>query len=480
MEASDDDLMAARSSGIGLDSLISVDIRSWFLKNFEVGIPVLKIMGNDTMADIAELVASQVSPSLLSSDATVEAPPQKETPPAPKAVTSEEEKDPSAVTSLGTSAVNSTGYTTPVSELEEVGPVKINWATEIALPQAVEMLNTNVPESQPRVVVLTGVSGLLGRALLSLLLKFSSVAKVICIATRRLGERLKNGELPQDERVTYYEGDLEDPHLGLSESDAVKIFSIADAVIHNGADTSHLKFYPAIRTANVESTRYIISLCMARKIPIHYLSTVGVSLFGDYESFPEIPVAAQYFPPVDGSHGYIASKWASERLLESLQKQYGINTWIHRPSTIIRSGADAASAAAQVDWMNSFVEYMLKTKAVPAMKNLRGALDFVSIENAAGSIVQCVLDNKPKTVGESSYVHQVGDMVVPLNNLAEFVAAKLGETGVTSFEQIQVLPIDTWAGRAVSMGLNRGVAALIESMDDPDQPSYPRMLRGGL
>lgn len=49
MTMTDDDLMLMRPHEIGLDSLVSVDIRSWFLKNFLVSIPVLKIMGNDTM-----------------------------------------------------------------------------------------------------------------------------------------------------------------------------------------------------------------------------------------------------------------------------------------------------------------------------------------------------------------------------------------------------------------------------------------------
>lgn len=65
MTTVDDDLLAMRSSDIGLDSLISVDIRSWFLKNFEVSIPVLVILGNDTIGRLAELVAGQVPAKLL-------------------------------------------------------------------------------------------------------------------------------------------------------------------------------------------------------------------------------------------------------------------------------------------------------------------------------------------------------------------------------------------------------------------------------
>jgi nucleoside-diphosphate-sugar epimerase len=486
MTTADDDLMATRSSDIGLDSLISVDIRSWFLKNFEASIPVLKIMGNDTMADLAELVAGQVPPNLLPELPAGEAPASSEEAAATNAAsqpapaidernggdeTSSLTDDSPEYTSAESNA-GSTGASTPNKTLQKQ-PGRIDWDTEITLPEAAKIAIDKASAPGPRAIVLTGVTGLLGRHLLSRLLQDPSVVEIICIAVRRLDERLRSKEIPEDDRILYFEGDLEQPRLGLSEEDAVQIFSRVNAVIHNGADTSHLKFYPAIRAANMGSTKELICLCMARKIPIHYLSTVGVALFGNYESFPEVSVADCY-PPVDGSHGYIAAKWASERMLEELQKQHGVNVWIYRPSTIIREGEDAENAAAQLDWMNALVAYMRKTKAVPAMKNLRGALDLVYVKNVTTSILTCVFENKPKSPsGGASYVHQVGDIVLPLDHLEEFVA------GTSGAVRVEVLPIGQWAARAVAMGLNRGVAALIESMDDPGQPHYPRMLREG-
>lgn len=54
----DEELMEKRSNDLGLDSLVSVGIREWFLKNFQVSIAVLKIIGNNTMASLAEDVAA--------------------------------------------------------------------------------------------------------------------------------------------------------------------------------------------------------------------------------------------------------------------------------------------------------------------------------------------------------------------------------------------------------------------------------------
>lgn len=471
-----------RSRDIGLDSLISVDIRSWFLKNFEVSVPVLKIMGNDTMADLADVVAEQVPPALLpgiygeETPAPAPAPASAPVQPIPEVRISQDDDASSTSNSNDDSSIaersfNSSETSSLANEIIDLRKklVNINWDAEIALPQAVDITTDIAPASRPETVVLTGVSGLLGSSLLKGLLAQPSIKKVICIATRRLGERLQLNELPQSPRIEYFEGDLTQPRLGLSEQDALDIFSRADVVIHNGADTSHLKFYPEIKAANFHSTKDLARYCTARKIPIHYLSTVGVALFGDFEFFPESSVAA-HKPPTDGSHGYIAAKWASERLLEQLQQQHGVKVWIHRPSTIIREGAAATNAAAQIDWMNALVDYMRKTRAVPLLNNLKGALDLVYIKNVTDSILAAVLENKSHE--EAVYKHQVGDIVIPLNAMKEFVEKDTGA------KNVKVLPVEQWTQMAVVAGLNRGVAALIDSMDDPGQPHYPRMLKG--
>ncbi|RAH76705.1 hypothetical protein BO86DRAFT_443060 [Aspergillus japonicus CBS 114.51] len=48
------DLMSRRTDELGLDSLIAVDIRSWFLKSYQVNVPVLKILGGASIAELVE------------------------------------------------------------------------------------------------------------------------------------------------------------------------------------------------------------------------------------------------------------------------------------------------------------------------------------------------------------------------------------------------------------------------------------------
>ncbi|KAH6876757.1 polyketide synthase [Thelonectria olida] len=62
----DEELLQLDSTSLGLDSLISVDIRSWFLKSFQVNIPVLKIMSSGVqMSSLAELAAENIPSALI-------------------------------------------------------------------------------------------------------------------------------------------------------------------------------------------------------------------------------------------------------------------------------------------------------------------------------------------------------------------------------------------------------------------------------
>lgn len=62
--ADDDSLMRMRSDEIGMDSLIAVDLRSWFLKQLSVSIPVLKILNGVSIRELVEEAVAKISPEL--------------------------------------------------------------------------------------------------------------------------------------------------------------------------------------------------------------------------------------------------------------------------------------------------------------------------------------------------------------------------------------------------------------------------------
>ncbi|CAP62330.1 uncharacterized protein PODANS_0_240 [Podospora anserina S mat+] len=65
--ADDDALMRMRSNEIGMDSLIAVDIRSWFLKQLSVSIPVLKILNGVSIGELVDEAVAKISPELVPS-----------------------------------------------------------------------------------------------------------------------------------------------------------------------------------------------------------------------------------------------------------------------------------------------------------------------------------------------------------------------------------------------------------------------------
>ena len=129
--------------------------------------------------------------------------------------------------------------------------------------------------------------------LLNTLVAQSSIRKIICVAVRQLSERLRTNQLPPpDGRIMYHEGDLSLPRFGLSEKEEAAIFNEVDAVIHNGADTSHFKYYSALRDANAGSTHQLVRLCLQRMVPLHYVSA-GVALFAMRHRIPQYYVPSE-------------------------------------------------------------------------------------------------------------------------------------------------------------------------------------------
>ena len=469
----DDDLLLMRGVDLGLDSLISVDIRAWFLKNFQVSIPVLRIMGNNVqMASLAELAAEEIPAELvpLIGGNREFAAVGGETATANSTTTSSRLDMPSDLSSE-----------TPRSDLERPAPQdedtlgdKIDWDAETCPPKSMANMSSTIPpNAKPSIILLTGVSGLLGHHLLSTLMEQPSIRKIFCVAVRQLAERLEMRHLPPpSNRVVYYEGDLRQPNFGLSEDYGTSIFTVIDAVIHNGSDTSHLKYYSAVREANVVSTHQLVRLCLPRMIPFHYISSAGIALFAGKDAFPEISATASgRNPPPDGAHGYMCGKWVSERLLERTNAIYGLKVWIQRPSTIIREGHDATTAKAEFDWVNALLHYAHRIEAVPKVQHNKGALDLVYVQSVCEDAIRELLDNTPKSADGVTYVNNVGDVVIPMDRLADMAKQK-GKKGLYN-----VLPMEEWVRKAIAAGLHPAVAGLIETLNEPESAPYPVLLK---
>ena len=282
----------------------------------------------------------------------------------------------------------------------------IDWEKETAIPE-LEYPPALGDRSEDqsilgRTVILTGATGFLGGHILQHLVASEQVAQIHCIAIRQHGPTPR--DLPvQSRKISIHHGDLSLPRLGLSEAAFTSLSSLADAIIHNGADVSFLKSYPSIRKSNVVSTRNLIRLAAPRRIPIHYVSSAGVAAFVPPSLLPLREVSLRSYPPdvQGGTHGYQAAKWASERMLEKAAELLDIRVCIHRPTGIVGAGAPESDIVANL------LQYSREMGAAPTMEGWSGYFDLVPVESVAEDVCSRVFSSS------SSWEEGAGEAGVP-------------------------------------------------------------------
>ncbi|KAK9418776.1 putative Carrier domain-containing protein [Seiridium unicorne] len=151
---------------------------------------------------------------------------------------------------------------------------------------------------------------------------------------------------------------------------------------------------------------------------------------------------------------------------------HGLRVYIHRPSAIIREGVDAIGEEAEKDWVNALLTFVNKLKAAPKVERNQGVLDLVHVRNVCQSIMGHVFSSSPwEEEGAICFVHEVGDLLVPLKRLS---LIGLEESHGTPFHE---LTIEECVAKAVLAGLQPGVGALITEMAEGGR-EYPRLLKG--
>lgn len=399
---------------LGVDSLVSVRIREWFLKELGVEVPVLKIMStNHTLSRLCEDV-------------------------------------------LAGWRKLKTGSETAASSTARQEP-EMDWAKEVTglidgIPNLIPLeagLIKDAPRTSARRVVVTGCTGFLGTHMLRYLAADADVAELHCLCIRSRHARVR------DAKVREYKGDLVKPLLGLSTDDFIRLSQTADLIIHLGAEVNHLKSYEAVRTANVVSTQVLLAMATPRGVPVHFVSSSSVAMLqkGTHE-LAEIP-PSRISPPTDAESlmknaiGYAASKWVGEMLLEHAAPP----AVVHRFPNIM--GPDAPDEIPLV----ALDRFCTRMRAVPALDPQQwvGQLDIIDVSDVVPEFMANAFSHNPR---EPFAVHNYcSNNEYWLSDLAGMYREKLGC-------DIEVLPTAEWMSKAKAMGMPRGVEATFTGHDE--------------
>ncbi|KAK1959951.1 AMP-binding enzyme [Colletotrichum sublineola] len=440
---------------VGGTSLLLLQLQARIHREFGLRVPLVNLFASSSLAAMAKLIddAGSASPGRLSSS------------------------EPATTCTFDWDAETDMTETT-------LAALKMSVPHRPASPSAV-------------VVVLTGATGLLGQAYLQALIADSGVHRVHCIGVRDAAARLSSLPLLRHGKVVVSEGDLGLARLGLGESRARTIFGEADLIIHNGADTSHLKTYSSLRRTNVGATREIVDMCLlvGKRIPIHYVSTASVLQYAGLDEFGE-ESAARYPPAPDAFDGYSASKWASERYLEKLNDRCaeerggggdGWPVWIHRLTSVQRGGSgddnnsshnkapgqDASEEPTNMDIVWNLFKYCKLAKAVCVLPNWSGFLNMVPLEQAVKSMMRNmhagIIEEQANREAGVRYRHVVGDVDVPLSGFRQSMEGILGEP-------VAELTLEEWVREAAGFGMNPVLSAFFGSLGELRPVTWPRVL----
>ncbi|RYP45085.1 hypothetical protein DL768_008516 [Monosporascus sp. mg162] len=336
----------------------------------------------------------------------------------------------------------------------------IDWAAETEIPAGLldPIPDLPMPSSGPRLrrrrVLLTGSAGFLGSEILKCLITSDDVSHVYCVAIS--ADQLH--AIPESEKITKYAGSLLSPNLGLLSSDVQFLRSEVDQIIHAGAQGHCLNNYWSVRSANYLSTQFLVSkIALPRRVPLQYISSARVILFkpGSYASAPAS--MASHPPPTDGSQGFTASKWASERFLEQVSDRAGLPITIHRHCSII------GATAPHDDAMNSVIRYSLLSRTVPELPNAYGYFDFEDVGKVAASIAASAVDQSQGL----QFRHHSSNVKVSFSQLAQRMEFLYGG-------EFKAVSMDDWLESASKLGVEDLIVSYLRAnVAGGDHLSFP-------
>ncbi|KAL7905494.1 putative PKS-NRPS protein [Trichoderma velutinum] len=331
----------------------------------------------------------------------------------------------------------------------------IVWAKETALPTGLNLTAEGAVADEEMEIVLTGSTGLLGRAILKSLLSSPKVRHIHCLAA---GAGPSKDRVVDADRVTFYNGTLNEPRLGLDVEMFAKLERTVDRIILAGSHGHCLNNYYSLRTPNVLSTKIMALLALPRRIPIHFVSSNRVTLLdpNGQAALPPISVA-DHTPATDGSEGFTATKWASEVFLQRLTEASAASSSL-LPITIHRSCAVVGDEAPIEDALNALLRFSYIMRTLPSISSLHvgGYFDFKQVDIVAQEIVDAAVASQQSGL---SFQHHSSGVRVPPEEFKSFMEGFYH----SEFEEVEV---EQWIRGALEHGIEELIVVYLRAITE--------------
>jgi nucleoside-diphosphate-sugar epimerase len=235
------------------------------------------------------------------------------------------------------------------------------------------------PGTARRTVLLTGASGVVGRALLPRLRDFD----VVCLVHR---------SPVCGPNVTTVSGDIAEPMFGLAERDYLDLAAKVDAIIHCAAVTDFNRTDGSLEATNIAGTQHVVAFAAAAKAVLYHVSTAFVHT------------------TVDGDRGRTAIGYASSKAAaEQVVRSSGVPHVIFRPSVVIGDSDTGEIAAFQ--GLHQVVAGLFAGIVPMIPFDSRWPIDFVPVDVVADAIA-CVVQNR---VSEGEFWLSAGEAALSLD-----------------------------------------------------------------
>lgn len=352
----------------------------------------------------------------------------------------------------------------------------IDWQQETAPPSIPSFLSHGMetlqaPANQrkgPKTFLITGATGFVARHLLPLFSANPLVGKIHCVAVRDKPSEHPR-KLIRSDKIVSHGGDLSAPLLGLSEDEFRALSNEVDVILHMGAVRSFWDNYHVLRPSNVHPTKELVKLAGPYRIPIHFISTSGVlarEVPGDAGAEGTASSAAAHVPPSDGTEGYLATKWASERILERSTVSLEVPSFIYR---LFPSG-QMQSDHSKREVLDEFIRCVDLAGAVPDTTGWKGRIDLIPAELVAQWLCESILSehsagaaNGTTAVSSTTqFSHYESPITIEVAELKRHVQEQRKGHG------IERLPAIKWMGRIKALGF----AYILASQEITIEGSY--------